>query len=71
MAEEKTVEVKIQGITRETEKAFLVQLEDDEIWVPISQVHKIVREGGNGPSRGHAVAIHVSEWFARKSGLGG
>lgn len=54
----------IRGVVlRESPKALLVKLldyEDEEAWIPLSQIEQIDRE---------TEELEISEWFARKIGL--
>ncbi len=50
---------------RETPKAILVVIEDDEVWVPKSVVH----DDSEVYEEGHEGTLVLHEWWARKEGL--
>lgn len=61
MPREGTARIKCTITARDTTKAMLVITDDDEEhWLPFSQVHEICREEGY---------VVVSQWFADKEGL--
>lgn len=58
-----TVEVEVDAIKHETDDAMLVVFEGEEVWVPLSQVDKIVRR-----KTGTAL-ITMQTWIATKKGF--
>lgn len=49
-----------------TEKALLVEVDGDEVWIPQSQIDddsEVSKEGDEGK-------LVISQWFANKEGLG-
>jgi hypothetical protein len=50
---------------RETPKALLVVIEDDEMWVPKS----VVDDDSEVYAEGHEGTLVVHEWWAQKEGL--
>ena len=58
--------VKIDKIITETEKAFLVEIEGEQRWIPMSQIAD-PEEYRAGDAD---LEIAVTEWFAKKEGLG-
>lgn len=59
--------VELEGITlgKETAKAIMITTaEGEDIWIPISQVHQIVRTKEKGADR-----LVVSKWIAEQKGL--
>lgn len=56
----------IEDVTalKESPKALLCKIEDEEEWIPLSQIHEaseVNQEGDTG-------TLIVSGWFARKKG---
>lgn len=61
------VHLDVSLVKRETEKAFLLRLEDgSEVWVPRSQVS----EPDDYEEGDEDCTVSVTEWFAEKEGLG-
>jgi hypothetical protein len=55
-------------VVRRTDKALLVEYEDEEYWLPISQVSEGDKyEEGDGKRDG--VTISISEWIAIEKGI--
>ena len=53
-------------IIYETEKAILIQIDDEKYWIPLSQVfelHKVDEGLGEGSY------VRMTEWIAREKGL--
>ena len=62
MAEEtRFINVTYEEIVRETEKAILFKINDEEVWLPKSQI-EVSEEGDN--------VVEVPEWLAEKNNLG-
>jgi hypothetical protein len=60
------VHLDVDEILRETDAAFLVQIGEDEVWLPKSQI-----DGADGYEVGDCdLTISVTEWLARQKGLG-
>jgi hypothetical protein len=60
----KTIEI-TEPVKRETEKALLVEIGGEELWIPKSQIHddsEVYREGDTGK-------LVITEWIAREKGL--
>lgn len=64
------VHLDVDLIVRETTKAFLLRLEDDdhtEVWVPKS----MIADCGDYEVNDHHCTVSVRSWFAEKEGLAG
>ena len=61
------VYIEVDEIKRETEKAFLVIVDEQEVWLPKSQVED---EGEHFKQGDTDVEIGITEWIAREKGLG-
>lgn len=59
------VHVQVERIKAETQKAFLCELEDREVWVPFSQIS----DAENYSAGDEDVELSISAWFAEKEGL--
>jgi hypothetical protein len=57
---ERTVWVDHDGVLRETDKAYLLQIDNEEIWLPKSQVIDIGEE-----------QVGLKPWIAEQKGLKG
>lgn len=59
------VHIDVKEIKRETENALLVELEDDTIWIPKSQISDVedYEEGDKD------LTLSVTEWIAKQKGL--
>lgn len=62
---QKTVEIDIDGIKIKTEKAILVIIDDEEIWLPKSQIE--YDEDVHNPDGTNVIT--VTEWIAEQKGL--
>ena len=58
-----TIDIQVDAILRETEKAMLVRQSDTQAWVPMSMVEKITRHP-NGTAE-----IRIPDWLADEKGL--
>ena len=50
---------------KETDAALLCVIDDDEVWIPKSQIHddsEVCEEGSSG-------TLVITEWIAREKGL--
>lgn len=56
------VRIDVEEIKRETDAAILVLYNDEDVWIPLSQVHSIHRD----PDRLH---LYVTPWIAKQKGL--
>jgi len=57
-------------IVAETEKAFLICIEDEELWIPKSQIHKDCLEGDSALKVGDIDAtVTMTEWIAEQKGI--
>ena len=63
-AEQRTVELSVEFLGRETDKAYLVYDGTKNCWVPFS-----VTEERHGNLKGGPGIIVIHEWFAKKEGL--
>lgn len=54
---------KVKSI-RESDKALLVRVEDEGLWIPKSQIH----DDSEVWKEGQEVDFFVSEWFAEQKG---
>ena len=59
------IKIDIDGIIKITDKAILIQIDDDEIWLPKSQVK--FSEDPKNPNLTNV--IKVAEWLAEYKGL--
>lgn len=48
----------------ETEKALLVEIDDEEYWIPQS----VIDDDSEVWKKGDAGSLVIAEWFARKAG---
>lgn len=53
-------------VIKESEKAILVDIEGDEVWIPVSQLHKTDNECKNEDDKGTLV---ITQWIAREKHL--
>lgn len=60
----KTIEIDIDRIKLETDKAILVIIDDEEIWLPKSQITYNENHDPDKPQE-----IEISEWIAEQKGL--
>lgn len=58
-----TVDVEVDAILRETEKAMLVRQGDTQAWVPMSMVEKITRKPDG------RAEIRIPDWLADEKDL--
>ena len=59
------IKVEYDDILRATDKAVLVLIDDEELWLPNSQIDAdYSKEVGQG-----AGSMHVTEWIANEKGL--
>jgi len=65
MSNKKMVDIDIDEVVRTTDMAILVKIDDEEIWLPKSQIK--VKE--TSISSGDASKISVVEWLAMDKGL--
>ncbi|MCG7853122.1 MAG: hypothetical protein MIO92_11435 [Methanosarcinaceae archaeon] len=65
MNRNKMVDIDIDGIINSTDLAFLVKIDDEEIWLPKSQI-KFETDPKNLDT---TTLISVPEWLAEKKGL--
>ena len=65
MGESRWVHLDFDEILRETEKAFLIRIDDEEYWIPFSQIAD-PEEYREGDTDGE---ISITEWIAREKGL--
>lgn len=56
--------LEVVRIIKITDKAMLVELEDQQLWIPLSQIEEGEWEEGD-----ENVEFGVTEWFAKKEGL--
>jgi hypothetical protein len=66
MTSSRWVYVQVDSIARETEKAFLLIVDGEEVWCPRS----CIADPDDYAEGDEDVELAVSEWFARKEGLG-
>ncbi len=61
------VYIEVEEIVAETEKAFLLRMEDGEEWIPKAQIEG----GGEGYEKGDVdVGMSITEWIAKQKGMG-
>lgn len=59
------VEVEVEDCLRETDKAVLLRIEDEEHWVPFSQIednNENLREGYSG-------RLYLTRWICEEKGI--
>jgi len=66
MSQDGTVALEECLVKHETEKAYLVEYEEEEYWLPKSQ---IVEEESDEIQLGETVTISVKRWLAEEKGL--
>ena len=59
------VHLDVDTIKRETDRAFLVVIGDEEVWLPKS----LVSDADDYEEGDEDVCLSVPEWFASKEGL--
>lgn len=59
-----TVSVECTAVLAESGKALLCVVEDEEVWVPKSQID----DDSEVYQKGHSGTLIVSDWFANKQG---
>lgn len=65
MAKGKMIDIDIDGITHQTDRAILIKIDDDEIWLPKSQVKFTADPKDPELTK----TVHVPEWLAQDKGL--
>ena len=60
------VHIDVDRIERVTEKAMLVLLDGEEVWLPLSQV----ADADDYAAGDEDCCISITEWIAREKGLG-
>ena len=65
--DEENVSIEVEKVKVETDKAILVIVEDEEVWVPKSQIHEdsevySLKSGKDGGT------LVVTQWFGQKAG---
>lgn len=66
MSNKETVTVEDVVAIGQTDKALLVKIEGDEVWIPQSVIHddsEVYKQGDEGD-------LVIYRWFAEKEGLG-
>ena len=56
------VRINVESVGRETDKAILVVIDDEDVWIPLSQVHSIHRDGAQP-------YLMVTPWILKAKGL--
>lgn len=65
--ENETVEIAFDGIKAETDKAFLLEIDGEEEWIPKSQIESWkMKESKWGKKSG---TCEIPEWLAEEKGL--
>lgn len=59
------VHLDVAEIKKITDKAMLVDIEDEEVWIPLSQI----ADAENYQEGDTDCTVSVTEWFAGKEGL--
>jgi hypothetical protein len=54
-----------EEVSRETDKAILVEIKGEEVWIPKSQIH----DDSEVYASGHTGKLVITEWLAREKGL--
>ena len=67
MGASKWVHVSVSKVVRETDKAFLLQIGEEEHWIPKSQMS----DADDYATGDTDVTISVSEWIANAKGISG
>lgn len=60
MPQDKYVTVRFDELMYETQKAYLVNIDDEEVWIPKSVIEDFDEKNGQ---------MIIAEWFASKEGL--
>jgi hypothetical protein len=63
---EDTVSFDVETVEAESEKAILVEIEDEKVWVPKSQIHDDSEVYSKKSGAGELI---VTRWWAEKKGL--
>lgn len=61
------VNVGVVEVKHDTPDALLIIYNDEELWVPRSQVNKTRTQVSE---RGHTGELWVTKWYAKKKGIG-
>lgn len=61
------VHIHVDEILRETDKALLCRIDEEELWIPLSQI----ADPDEYSAGDEDLTLSVSEWFATKNGLEG
>lgn len=61
------VHLDVDRVVRLTEKAMLVEIDGEEVWVPLS----VVADAETYEEGDTDVTISIQEWWAEKNDLGG
>lgn len=66
LARDDCVELEVETpVQRASDKAILVSIEGEEVWIPQSQIHDDSEVYG----KGHTGTLIVSRWIAEQKGL--
>lgn len=65
-----TASFEVEAVEAETDKAILVEIEGEKMWVPKSQIDDDSEVYSKKSGEGGGTLI-VSEWWAKKNGLEG
>jgi hypothetical protein len=63
MSADRWVDIEVEEVLKLTDLAALCVIDDEEVWIPLSQIDGIVEEGEQ------ADLVCVTRWFAEKEGL--
>lgn len=55
----------VERITRETDKALCLQVDGEEVWIPLTQIH----DADSLKAGDEDVTVAVTEWIAEQKGL--
>lgn len=61
------VHLDVDEVVKETEKALLLRIGDEELWVPLSQI----ADAADYSAGDADCTVSVTKWFADKNGLEG
>lgn len=66
MGNKNWIHIDVDEIVRETEKAFLLRIDDEEVWIPKSQISN-PEDYAEGDTN---CTVSITDWIANQKGLG-
>lgn len=64
---DETIWIDVEQVT-ETELAWLLEIEGEQVWIPKSQVRGKARHA-DGPFKGRLRRVEIRQWMAKLKGL--